>query len=100
MKYYIPHKLLVINEQMHLNEESNTFMKCARIAFDWANQMGLKGKRVYGLWLEEPIPSMLDPKSFAKTLWCQIECTAEERKMWNEDQDLMVNKAVLDSLKE
>jgi hypothetical protein len=100
MKEYIPHRLLVINDQVEKSTQDETFMHCMKMAFQWANDMGLKGKKVFGLFLETPDPSKYDPLRQHSSLWCKIECTKEEREQWEEMKDLQVKQYVNDILKE
>lgn len=100
MKSCIPHRLLVINEHAQENDEDPVFMTCMRLAFQWANDMGLQGKKVHSLTLQKPDPNKYDPIRQQKSLWCKIECEEDERNRWNEMQELQVKQAVYDMLKD
>jgi hypothetical protein len=100
VKSYIHHRLLIINEQVDKNSNDDTFMRCMQISFDWANRMGLEGKRVWRLHLQEPDPNDYNPLAQHKSLWCMIECTIEERTRWEEINKLNIEHAVYDMLKD
>lgn len=87
MKSYIPHRLLIINEHISENAEDENFMRSMQLAFDWANQMGLQGKKVSGLNLVKPHPDILNQR---QSLWCIMECSEEEQELWNELKDLEI----------
>lgn len=97
---YIPHRLLVINEYAGTNLDDAVMNECYRLAFDWANDMGRKGKRVFGLFLQRPDPKNHDPVRQQSHLWCKIECTVGEREIWEEMQEIQARQYVLDMLKE
>jgi hypothetical protein len=98
MKSYIPHQILVINEEISKDAQNVTFTRAYRLAFDWANMMGMNGKKVFDFYIQNP-EYWGDPIASQKTLlWCKIECTEEERKIWEENQKLNVQHAVLTAL--
>ncbi len=98
MKSYIPHRILIINEQICKNEEEKILTNCFQLSFDWANRMGLEGKRVFDLFLQKPDERNYNPMRQQSFLWCKIECTIEERKLWDEQQEQNIQKAVIDAL--
>ncbi len=65
MKEWIPHKILHINEFIH---EDPVLMEYMKLIFNWANEMGLQGKKVSGL-------SITKPDTFNRffTIWCKKE---------------------------
>lgn len=99
MKSFIPHRILVINEQVVQEKDEENMTRCYQLAFDWANRMGMKRKRVFDLYLQSPDPNK-DPINIhcQSYLWCKIECTMEERKIWDEIQKLNVQHAILTAL--
>lgn len=97
MKYYIPHRLLLINEQV---QEDPILMKCMQLAFQWANDMGIKEKKVSHLHLEKPDPYRFDPLNQHYTLCCKIECEEEERSSWNKMKEIEVKKYIFDQISE
>lgn len=94
MKSYIPHRLLVINDQIVEAKDNESMERCYQLAFDWANRMGLEGKKVFSLFLERPDPKNFNPMRQQSYLWCKIECTEEERAKWDEIQKLHAEHAV------
>lgn len=100
MKYYIPYKILIINEQVEKTAQDESFLHCMKLAFDWANRMGLKGKRVFDLYLEKPDYRNYDPLRQHHTLWCKLECTEQDRKAWEKLREEQAFQYVLDLLKE
>lgn len=83
-KHYIIYKILEINDQVIAAKDLETFNWIYGKAFEWANEMGRNGKRVYDLHLETPESKHQDPLNIRCFLLCKIECTHEERKMWEE----------------
>ena len=100
MKSYIPYRLLIINREITDNQNYRLLEEYYRRAFDWANQMGQQGKRVFNLSIQVPDDENYNPKIRHSYLWCMIECTEEERKIWDEIQDLDVKHAIYTILKE
>ncbi len=100
MKYYIPHRILIIHEQVVRSKDDESFLHAMKIAFNWANEMGIKGKRVFGMYLELPDKENYNLLKQHSSLWCQIECTKEERKRWEELQEIQVKNYVYDFLNE
>jgi hypothetical protein len=97
MKNYIPRCLMVLNDQI---QKDPVLVQCMRLAFDWANQAGLDGKRVCELTLVEPDPENYSPLRQQSALWCKIECTDEERKAWDAQRELDVIHAVRQAFKD
>lgn len=93
VKNYIPHCILHINEQI---DECDTLMTIMNHAFDWANRMGLEGKRVGSLVLEKPRPD--HPFAISSRLFCEIECTEKERTEWEKNQKKQLHQAIHDAL--
>lgn len=81
IKYFIPYCILHINEEI---EECEILMTVMKHAFDWANRMGLEGKRVDSLVLEKPRRD--HPFEILSRLFCEIECTEQERIEWEKKQ--------------
>lgn len=100
MKSYIPHRILIINEHVQKNENDPVFFHLMKLVFQWSNDMGIENKKVFGLHLQEPDPYNYSPLQQHKSLWCKIECTQEERKQWDDIQEMQIRKAVHDMLKE
>ncbi len=100
MKSYIPHRLLVVNASASNFIDDPVMNECYRLAFDWANEMGRQGKKVFGLRLEKPDEKNYNAMRQHSTLWCQIECTEEERVRWEEMQKFNVQHAVYNLIKE
>ena len=100
MNHYIPHKILIINEQVQQKESDDAFMHCMKLAFQWANDMGINGKKVSNLYLENPNPNVFDPLRQHKALWCKIECTEEERNQWDSLRKIQLDKMIMDQIKE
>lgn len=98
MIHFIPHRLLVINE-FDNQSESKILEMCMNLAFQWSNDMGMKGKKVSGLFLERPKASY-DPLGGRGILWCKIECTEDEYKLWEEQVKLQTQIAVYHMLTE
>lgn len=98
MNSYIPHTILVINDQILSAKDDETLSRCYALAFDWANRMGKEGKKVFGLRLKRPDPNDYNPSRMQSYLSCNIGCTVEERQKWDEMQKLRVQKAVYDML--
>lgn len=98
MKSYIPYRILVINCQFIESYQDEVLLQCFRLSLDWANRMGLKGKRVYDFYLEKSDPK--NPLDYLSYLWCKVECTEDERKLWKEQRELNVKHAVYEFLKE
>lgn len=98
MKSYIPHQILIINEQIETNEKDKGFMNCMERAFSFANEMGLRGKRVCGLRLQKPGDKNYDPLNARMILWCQIECTIEERENWEKNRENHMSQYIIDLL--
>lgn len=98
VKSYIPHKLITLNSQISQNGDDKVLMECFRKAFDWANQMGLEGKRVFDFYFERPDPS--NPFAGQSYIWCKIECTEEERKYWEEMREIKIKLSIYDALNE
>lgn len=97
-KSYIPHRILIINDQINESARDKTLSECYRLAFDWANKMGSQGKKVFDLYLQKPDYDK-DPMNMARyILWCKIECTIEERKLWEEQQKLNFENAFWNAL--
>jgi hypothetical protein len=84
MKSFIPHNIITINRLVKDNKDLDVLHYCYRMAFDWANRMGLEGKRVYDLEMLEP--PMNDVFFSRYYLCCKIECTLEERRAWEDQQ--------------
>lgn len=99
MKSFIPHKILVINDQVSVEQHNSTLSQCYALAFDWANRMGLEGKRVFDLLLKAPDYHQ-DPLNCQSVLWCKIECSEEDRKIWEETNQINLEIAILKSLSE
>lgn len=95
MKDYIPHRLIVMN---HIFEIDPVLLRCIQLAFDWANEQGLQGKKCYGLHIEPP--SLANPLSQQSSLWCRFECAPEDRERWNEIKDLQIEQYIHDILHE
>lgn len=95
--YYIPYRICVINEVDFLQTQE-VLLTVFRVAFEWANKMGLKGKRVYNLHLQRAAPKSMSPMNCQSYLWCQIECTKEEREIWEEKQKSIAQRVVDDLL--
>lgn len=91
MKSYISHQLMVICDQISLPDD--ILMMCMERAFDWANQMGLEGKKVSNLSLQGP-NFLDDPLAQQSVISCQIECTLDERKLWDDQQKFNYQQAV------
>jgi hypothetical protein len=100
MKLYIYHQLLVFNEQIQQNPDDPVFMRSMELAFQWANDMGLMGKKVFDLHFQEPDPKEYNPMKQQQIIWCKIECTEEERMHWEELQKLNIKNAVNHMLKD
>ena len=91
---YIPHCILKINRP----RDEATLIHCMSLAFNWANEMGLKGKKVMDLTLVDASEeSFVDQPS---ALFCKIECTEEHRKLWESTRELEIIKCVYDQLKD
>jgi hypothetical protein len=100
MNSYIPHRILVINQQITKNADDEALLQAFRLAFDWANRMGQEGKRVFDLYLQRPDINNYNPLANQSYLWCKIECTQEERERWDEIQKVNVTQAVLKAMSE
>ena len=100
MQSYIPYRILTINEQVEKTAQDESFLYCMKLVFDWANQMGIKGQRVFSLHLETPNSNNYNPLRQHKVLWCKIECTEEERKAWEKLGEEQVVQYVRDLLNE
>lgn len=95
MKSYIPHRIFVINDQI----VHETMDRCYQLAFDWANRMGMEGKRVFDLCLQRPDPNNFNPLRQQSYLCCKIECTIEEREKWDELQKMNIEHAIYNAFK-
>lgn len=100
MKSYIPHRLLVINQQFNANADDPVLMESMKVAFEWANKMGLEGKSVCNLYLQKADHKEFDPMRQQSILWCKIECTEEERKIWDETQEKYAKLAAINAIKD
>jgi hypothetical protein len=96
MKSCIPHKLLVINAFAEQSMEDPCFMQCMKMAFQWANDMGINGKKVFDLHLERADHNNLVARP--AILWCNIECTIEERERWEKMRELQIKQEVYEGL--
>ena len=82
VKYYIPYNILNITKTCEIDP---SFMHCMRLAYKWANDMGLEGKEVRGLNFKEFDVS--DPVNYGRYLVStEINCTKEERIEWEANQ--------------
>lgn len=90
MKTWIPHKILTMNEQVIQTYNDEAFLRCMNLAFDWANQMGIKGQRVFDLTITTPSDRPYDPLNEVISVWCKIECTEEQRQHWQRNRELDV----------
>lgn len=91
---------MVINTQIQTQPDDKAFMEYMRLAFNWANEMGLKGKKVFGLLLKQPDSNNFDPVNTQSILWCQVECTKEERECWEENRKMKMEQWFCDSLRD
>lgn len=83
IEYFIPHPILRLNKDVI---QDPTLMECFRLMFDWANALGLKGQKVYGLQFVAPDDN--NPVRVCGSFWCQIPCTKEQRDAWEENRTL------------
>jgi hypothetical protein len=74
------------------------FLHCMQMAFDWANQKGLKGQKVFALHLVEPDKNSLVRQPHR--ISCMIECTKEEREAWEKSQEENIIHAVKQAITE
>ena len=100
MKYYIPHRILIINECIIQSKDDENFMNVMKLAFDWSNKMGIQGKKVFGMYLELPNINNFNPLIQHYTLWCKIECNEEQRKIWEENQEIKLKNYFFNLLNE
>ena len=98
MKYTIPHTILCINEPIERQAAEDVLLCYLGYAFHWANEMGFKGKKVYGLHLLRGDPTTTPSRP--SELRCEIECSLEERKAWEENLETNIKHAVLTALSE
>lgn len=96
MTSYIPHLILTLTDQVTMNAMDETITEGYRLAFDWANRMGKEGKRVYDLFLQKP--TYEDPLNIRYSLWCKIECTEDERRIWEKNRERMLIESICGSL--
>jgi len=96
VKNYIPKKLLVITYDVNSDVYNDVLIDCLFKSFDWANRMGLEGKKVYDLTLKEPDRD--NPLSTALTLWCKVECSEQERKDWEKNCEYQIKLAICEAL--
>lgn len=77
MKHFMPHTILKINRYFPVDP---FFEELFRLVFEWANQTGLRGKRVTAVAIHPPQPEVGFTRS--GEIYCQIECTEREYKQW------------------
>lgn len=81
MIYFIPHKLMTIPPKVEYPKQIESLIFVMKSTFAWANDAGLKGKKVYSLLVKEnEDPSSLNYGELV--IWCTVECTKEEREEW------------------
>ncbi len=90
MTSYIPHLILTLTDQVTQSAMDETLTEAYRLAFDWANRMGKEGKRVYDLFLQKPNYAV-NPFDTYFHLWCKIECSKEDRIIWEENRKMIFN---------
>ena len=99
--HYIPKKLLVITDSnVTYTYNDPIFCSCMQKAFQWANEMGLNGKKVSGLHIQTRDFEDMNPLSPHIIIWCQIECTEEERRAWEDMQRFNVEHAINNAFRE
>ena len=91
INYYIPHCIVKINS---IVEVDPMFESCMLRVFDWANRMGLEGKKVYSLNLVQPLKDNYDPLNLDSSLWCKLECTKEDREKWEQSRENQIKHAI------
>lgn len=92
-KHFVPHCIMQLNEFI---TEDPVLVMAMKHLFRWANDMGLQGKTVSHLILVPP--DTKNPMYCSYKLLCQIQCTEEERKVWEEVREMNISKAVNDML--
>ena len=83
MKSYISHRLLIIDE--HVKFDDPILIRCMQLAFEWANSMGLQGKKVHSLTIINPDPNQSCLLQNNQTVWCKIECEEEQNPFPNNE---------------
>ncbi len=81
MKSSISHCLLNINQDV---QKDPILMESMKLIFEWANDMGIKGKKVFGLHFVEPDLRKIPAEPYR--IYCRIECSEQEREAWEEQQ--------------
>lgn len=88
---YIPHKIATFNSDFSKFQDDPILVMAMRAVFDYANEMGLKGKRVSDLIIQPPAsdPRNFNPLNLNTFIGCKIQCTQEER-----DQRLLIERYI------
>lgn len=76
MTHFILRHLLTVNQNIH---KDPVMLTCMQKLFEWANEAGLKGQKVYGLIMPDPNPN--DPLDSVYRIWCKMECTEEQKEV-------------------
>jgi hypothetical protein len=99
MTFYIPRCILVLNAPFDYQQEKEIEdYAMARVNY-WAEEMRSIGKNVYDITIiEDQGENPLTGRQ--KRIFCKIECTEEERKMWEETRKLQIELAVLSALED
>lgn len=61
-------------------DSEEDLIECMKKVFDFANDMGIQGKKVFGLHIDHP--SYKDPLSIQTYFKCKISCSEKERTAW------------------
>lgn len=94
---YIPHRILAINSRLTNESLDPVIMEGMRLIFEWSNKMGLSGQRVYDLFIDNT-SFKSDPMNQQTFIWCRKECSDEERKKWDELQQINYESYLFDSI--
>jgi hypothetical protein len=94
MKEFIPHGIMTLNEYC---VEDPVMMMAFQHIFVWANEMGLKGTKVFNLRFKQ-CDKTNNPCVPFGCFGCLVECTSEQRKIWEENKELRIQKFIKDML--
>jgi hypothetical protein len=90
---FILKQLLVINE---IVKRDPVLVRYMQMLFDWANEAGLKGQKVWDLTIVEP--EAMNPFRNHCQIWCKMGCTEEQMKNWETRREILVKQAVMNAL--
>lgn len=76
---FTTYKIGTINRKVIEQKDQETLQRFYELAFDWANRMGLQGKKVFGLSLKKTDSQDDNPLNVIYHLCCNIERTIEEK---------------------